>query len=112
KSFTDYSCWPYYCHSQVANYYNWRTDATVSYGAWYTQGFGCYMTGGASGGPVFQYISGERYVGGVTSYVDFDQTYTAGCGRPTGVCGWHSKSMWAPDFNRRYAEMFNAVALR
>ncbi len=69
------------------------------------------MTGGASGGPVFQYISDQWYVVGVNSYVNFDRTYTSGCTRDSGVCGWYSKNLWAPYFNVRYAEAFNVYAL-
>ena len=97
------SCYPVYCHSQLtssAQYYLQATDPAVSYGGWWSQGFGCYMTGGASGGPVFQQIGSSWYVVGVNSYVDFGPTYSQNCGRLTGVCGWYSRNSWAPYLNQ------------
>ena len=106
------SCQPYYCHSQLGGYAKWANDASVSYGAWYTQGFGCYMTGGASGGPVFQYVGSQWYVVGVNSYVDFDKTYTGStCTRPTGVCGQYSKNLWAPYFNQRVIDAWSTYRI-
>ncbi len=96
-------CYPVFCASTLnsaAQYVREAVDASVSYGAWWSQSFGCYMTGGSSGGPVFQQINGKWYVVGVNSHVDFGPTYTDSCFRKTGVCGWYSLNMYAPYFNQ------------
>ncbi len=78
----------------------------MSYGGWYTVGFGCYMTGGSSGGPIFEQINGSWYVVSVNSYLGNPAgTYgvAQGCTRPTGECYTYARNMWGPYIN----EMFN-----
>jgi hypothetical protein len=103
---TGAKCYPYQCYSPVGAYELHRSDPSVSYGGWYTVGFGCYMTGGSSGGPIFEQINGSWYVVSVNSYLGNPAgTYgvAQGCTRPTGECYTYARNMWGPYIN----EMFN-----
>ena len=108
---SDNTCWPYFCSSPLGGYYQTATDASVSYGGWWVQGIGCYMTGGASGGPMFQLIGDTWYVVGVNSYIDASVTYTAGCTRESGVCWQYARNLWAPYFNIRIIEAWRSLHL-
>lgn len=53
-------CYPYYCWAPVSDYQKY-------YDAWWTVGFGCNTSGGASGGPIFEQWNGQWYVSSVNS---------------------------------------------
>jgi hypothetical protein len=105
---TDY-CLPYHCYSNVGEYAKTSDDATVGIGAWYTVGWGCYATGGASGGPVFEFYNGTWYVNGANSTSDTAVSYTDGCpvsiARPLGVCVWYAKNQWSPYINEKILDL-------
>ena len=107
-------CSPVFCASQLnssSQYHLEATDPSVSFGGWWSQGFGCPMTGGSSGGPVFQEIDQRWYVVGVNSHVDFGPTYSDGCTRESHVCGWYSLNMWAPYLNQVVIDDWNVFAV-
>ena len=96
-------CIPYHCYSNVGGFNRFADDPSLYYGAWYTVGWGCYATGGSSGGPVFEFYNGNWYVNGATSTSEAAVTYTDGCpsdpSRPGGVCIWYAKNQWAAYIN-------------
>jgi hypothetical protein len=106
-------CLPYHCYSNVGEYAKYADDPSVGIGAWYTVGWGCYMTGGSSGGPVFEYWNGKWYINGVNSTGDTGVSYTDGCpvspARPTGVCIWYSKNQWSPYVNEKILDLLSAA---
>lgn len=57
------SCSPYSCSSPITSqgYVKYLTDTTVAYGGRWSQGIGCFMTGGASGGGMFQQVANQRF---------------------------------------------------
>jgi V8-like Glu-specific endopeptidase len=107
------SCWPVYCESTLDSsdqYSKTMDDASLSYGGWWVQGFGCYMTGGASGGPVFQEIDNLWYVVGVNSYIDSAHPYSGTtCTRSSGTCFWYADNLWAPYFNQVIIDVWNSL---
>ena len=88
-------------------------DPQVSYGGWWEVGFGCFMTGGSSGGPVFEYANGKWWVNGVNSHLEMTgaPTYTAGCPRLTGTCFQWAQGMWSPYFNVTALDVRNQYAI-
>jgi hypothetical protein len=114
---TTAGCYPYHCSDRITDastqYHMNLADATASYGGWWEVGFGCYMTGGSSGGPVFEYWNGKWYVNGVNSHLEHDSapTYTAGCTRPLGYCFQWADGMWSPYFNATVAQWHAYYAL-
>jgi hypothetical protein len=110
------TCRPYYCSSRISDastqYRKELNDTSVSFGGWWEVGFGCFMTGGSSGGPVFEYANGKWYVNGVNSHLNQGDapTYTAGCTRPTGICFQWGRNMWSPYFNKVIADVFAQYA--
>jgi hypothetical protein len=107
------SCFPYYCNSPIDgsdNYLFVLADASQSYGGWWEVGFGCYMTGGGSGGPVFEFFNNQWHVAGVNSHVtNPGETYTSGCNRPSGVCLWWVHNVWSPYFNDYFATIYSQL---
>lgn len=107
------SCFPYYCYSPIDggdNYLLVLPDASQSYGGWWEVGFGCYMTGGGSGGPVFEFFNNQWHVSGVNSHItNPGQTYTDGCNRPSGVCFSWVYNVWSPYFNDYFGSIYNQL---
>lgn len=106
-------CLMYTCASRITDtssqYYLALTDASVSYGGWYEVGFGCFMTGGSSGGPVFENIEGTWYVTGVVSHLQTTADNVYSCtSRPNGCPNW-THNIWSPYFNARIIEQWYAL---
>jgi hypothetical protein len=114
---TNASCWPYHCEARILDgstqYKLDLADSGVSYGGWWEVGFGCWMTGGSSGGPVFEYYDGRWYVNGVNSHLltTGAPTYSQGCTRPGGVCYEYARGMWSPYFNEVALQVRNQYAI-
>jgi hypothetical protein len=98
---SDTSCYPYYCWSPVGQTYNW--EAT---GYFRSVGFGCYLNGGWSGGPIFEYTDGRYYLVSVTSTMGNQVGYS--CSLPR--CSWYGQNMWGPVFRyERFITVWNAA---
>ncbi len=98
------SCVMYQCTSRVTDsntqYLQTLVDPGASYGGWYEVGFGCWSTGGASGGPIFQLINNKWWVTGVNSHIETDAQGTFTCStRPSTVCFDYARNLWSPYFN-------------
>ena len=110
---TGVNCYPYQCYSPVGGYERYADDASVSYGGWFAVGYGCYMTGGGSGGPVFEQIGGTWYVVSVNSYLsNAAGTYgvAEGCTRPSGICFTYARNVYGPYLNEGYNTFFSAIS--
>jgi hypothetical protein len=97
-------CVMYTCTSRVndsnTQYLLTLVDNAYTYGGWFEVGYGCWMTGGASGGPVFQQIDGSWWVTGVNSHIQTDSAGTFSCSlRPGGMCFSYARNMWSPYLN-------------
>lgn len=98
---SDTSCYPYYCWSPVGQTYDWETT-----GYFRSVGFGCYLNGGWSGGPIFQYADGQYYLVSVTSTMGNQVSYS--CTFPR--CSWYGQNMWGPVFRyERFVTVWNAA---
>jgi hypothetical protein len=114
---TDTSCQLYYCASRIndvsSQYAMTLSDQSVSYGGWWEVGFGCFMTGGSSGGPVFEQINGTWYATGVNSHVQTTADKMYSCtSRASGLCPIYSYNYWAPYFNARIVEAWFDLAVQ
>jgi hypothetical protein len=111
------SCKLYYCASRVTDvnsqYTQTLIDPSVSYGGWWEVGFGCFMTGGSSGGPVFEQIDGTWYATGVNSHLQTtaDKQYSCTT-RLSGLCPIYSYNYWSPYFNARVIEAWFNLAVQ
>jgi hypothetical protein len=107
------SCFPVYCNSPIQGSSNFRlilADANASYGGWYDVGMGCPMTGGSSGGPIFEQWNGGWYIAGVNSHVDAGAHYSCAVASRNFQCISWSKNVWAPYFNDYFGQTFNSLA--
>ena len=90
--------YPFWCYSPYA-------DSSLVPDGGYTIGMGCYMTGGASGGPWFGYANGSwNNLISVNSHC-----WPNGCPTGEGDSGGYSRNMWAPWLtNRVYSDLSEA----
>jgi V8-like Glu-specific endopeptidase len=88
--FAQYSGYPYFCYSKLGAYSTHAHAGTN----WYELGIGCFMTGGASGGPWLVDLDRNNawnYVASVNSHC-----WPPGCPRGEGESGGYSRNLWGP----------------
>jgi hypothetical protein len=91
------SCYQWYCYSPIAAY-------VTHYTGWHEQGQGCNISGGHSGGPIFQQVNGTWYVTSVNSNAPNLQSDSQG--------RTFSKNIWGPYFNSWLTSLYNANVVR
>ena len=93
------SCLPYYCVSPIGGRHTWGSNSQY----WKSIGFGCYLNGGWSGGPIYSWQNNRLYLVSVTSTMGNQVS----CGTN---CRWYGNNMWGPVFRyERFIVVWNAA---
>jgi hypothetical protein len=91
------SCYVYYCYTTVGQFF-----PITGANGWYEVGFGCPINGGASGGPIFEYLNGKWRVASVISHIANIVYYPAYPDR------WFAGNTWGPFFNNYVISLWQA----
>jgi hypothetical protein len=92
--------YPYFCLSKLEAT---GTQLDANSVPWYELGIGCFMTGGASGGPWLVDLNNNNtwnHVASVNSHC-----WPAGCPKGEGESGGYARNMWGPYFTRSVIDL-------
>jgi V8-like Glu-specific endopeptidase len=97
---TSVICYPWYCDSRIQVTHKYVSPIDTGYNV----GFSCVTTGGASGGPVFQVVSGSSQITSVLSHSGPSKPVTD---PTTGKSHRESNTAYGPRFSSRIASLFS-----
>jgi hypothetical protein len=99
-------CFVYFNHAAIAEFSN-EGDG------WWELGFGAYVNGGASGGPVFQRArDGKWYVVSVVSHGNLIYGRNGQLIQSIEEGRWYGRNIWGPYFNKQILDLWNQLVIR